>query len=297
MKIALVDVDSKIPNLPLMKISAYHKLIGDTVEWHGAFNNYDRCYASKVFTFTPDYNYFPACEVVKGGTGYDLSTKLPIEIEKINPDYSIYPNCDYSLQFFSRGCIRNCPFCIVHQKEGCIHAVEPLELNLGGKYIEVLDNNFFANPRWKIAAEQLIKWNQPVKLNGVDVRIMDEEQGYYLNKFKHKKQIAIAWDNPKDDILTPIKKMIKYVKPYKIKCYVLIGYWSTHEENLYRVMKLDELGVTPYVMSYKETDPTKIKLINKEIEGYKQNQKYMDRFERWVNMRATFKSCTWQEYK
>src|SRR5660398_194877 len=139
--------------------------------------------------------------------------------------------------------------------------------------------------------------NQKIKLNGVDVRIMDEEQGYSLNKFKHKKQIAIAWDNPKDDILTPIKEMIKYVKPYKVKCYVLIGYWSTPEEDLYRVLELDKLGVTPFVMPYKETDPLKIKLIGTTTDEYKNNQKYMAKFARWVNMRATFKRCTWQEYK
>lgn len=296
MKIALVDVDSKIPNLPLMKISAYHKLIGDTVEWHSAFNNYDRCYASKVFTFSPDYNYFPACEVVRGGTGYDVTSRLPEEIEKINfPDYSIYPNCDFSIQFFSRGCIRNCPFCIVRQKEGCIHSVETLGLNPEGKMIEVLDNNFFANPRWRSAAEQLIKWNQKIKLNGVDVRIIDEEQCYYLNKFKHKRGIAIAWDNPKDDILLNIKEMLKYIKPYKIQCYVLIGYWSTPEEDLYRVLALDRIGIIPFVMPYREVDPQKI--LDTETDEYKNNQKYMAKFARWVNMRATFKSCTWQEYK
>lgn len=297
MKIALIDVDSKIPNPPLMKISAYHKAKGDSVEWHSAFNNYDCCYASKVFTFTPDYNYFPACEVVRGGTGYDITTKLPNEIEKTNPDYSIYPKHKFSLQFFSRGCIRNCPFCAVRQKEGYICPCEPMKLNPQGEYIEILDNNFFANPEWKMASEQLIKWNQRIKLNGVDVRIIDDEQCYYLNKFKHKRGIAIAWDNPKDDILSKIKEMIKYVKPYKIQCYVLIGYWSTKEEDLYRVMKLDELGVIPFVMPYRETDPQKIKLIDTTTDEYKQNQKYMAKFARWVNMRATFKSCTWQDYR
>ena len=297
MKIALVDVDSKIPNLPLMKISAYHKAQGDTVEWHSAFNNYDLCYASKVFTFTPGYNYFPECEVIKGGTGYDLSTKLPIEIEKMNPDYSIYPKYDMSLQFFSRGCIRNCPFCAVRQKEGYICPCEPMDLNPKGKIIEVMDNNFFANPEWKSSVDWILKKGLAVKLNGVDVRIMDEEQGYWINKMKHKGQIHIAWDNPKEDILSRVKEMIKYVKLYKIMCYVLIGYWSTEDEDLYRTMKLRELKIDPFIMPYRETDPQKIKLIDTTTDEYKNNQKYMAKFARWVNMRATFKSCTWQEYR
>ena len=90
--------------------------------------------ASKVFTFTPDYDYrlLDAREVIKGGRMMD---------------YSIYPEYPFSLQFFSRGCIRKCPFCLVREKEGYIQAVEPVELNPKGKWIEVLDNNFFANPQ------------------------------------------------------------------------------------------------------------------------------------------------------
>jgi len=94
-------------------------------------------------------------------------------------DYSIYPQYPFSVQFFSRGCIRHCPFCLVHDKEGHIQSVTPHDINPNGKWIEILDNNFFANPNWRDAAEYLMKLNQPVNFHGVDVRIMDEEQDLF----------------------------------------------------------------------------------------------------------------------
>lgn len=174
-----------------MRASAYHKARGDQVEWTTPFNGYDKVLASKVFTFTSDFNYLTlqADEIEKGGTGYDIQKKLSSEIENsILMDYSIYPQYNFSLQFFSRGCIRKCPFCLVREKEGYIRAVEPVELNPKGEWIEVLDNNFFANPEWKDAINYLQKKNQMVNLHGVDVRIMNEEQAFYLSKLKLKEE-------------------------------------------------------------------------------------------------------------
>ena len=128
--LGLLDVDGhNFPNLALMKISTYFKDRGNNVEWAmPLMGEYDTIYASKVFTFTPDYNplEFRANEIIKGGTGYDVASKLPSEIENVrNPDYTIYPQYNFSIQFYSRGCIRKCPFCLVREKEGYIHPVEP----------------------------------------------------------------------------------------------------------------------------------------------------------------------------
>lgn len=265
-----------------MKISQYHKDNGDNVDWFNPIidRNVDKLYIAKLFNFTEDYQYCNAKEVIKGGTGYDIQSRLPKEIDLIRKlDYTIYPNCDYSMQFYSRGCIRNCPFCVVRQKEGNIKAVEPMELNPRGKHIEVLDNNFFANPEWKFATEDLLKTKQKVNFHGVDLRIMNEEQAYYLNKIKHYKQIHVAWDNPKDNLIPRFKEIIKHIKPYKIMCYVLIGYWSTPEQDLYRVEKLRELGVDPFVMPFDKSDD------------------YQKRFARWVNHKAIFKTVKWEDYK
>lgn len=280
MKVGLIDIDSKIPNLALMKISGYHKGLGNMVDWcNPLFSQYDRVYASKIFNFSPDFEYWPTCEVVCGGSGYNIKGRLPGEIEEADPDYSIYPGCEYTLQFFSRGCIRNCPFCIVREKEGYIHQVKPMALNPKGKHIEILDNNFFANPEWRKAIELIKEWRQPVNLHGVDARLLDEEQCAALNSVRHCKQIHIAWDNPKDNLEPRLKQVIKWIKPYKLMCYVLIGYWSTPEEDLYRVETLRALKIDPFVMPYNKRD------------------KYQRRFARWVNHKAIFMSVKWSEYR
>ena len=108
MNIGIVDVDGHhFPNFALMRASAYHKARGDQVEWATPFNQYDKVLASKVFTFTPDFNYLTlqADIIEKGGTGYDIKKQLSCEIESsVLMDYSIYPQYNFSLQFFSRGC-------------------------------------------------------------------------------------------------------------------------------------------------------------------------------------------------
>ena len=271
MQIGLIDIDGKMPILPLMKIKRFY---GKDAEWYFGLKQYDKVYISKLFNFSKDLEYcINAKQVIKGGTGYDIKSKLPDEIEKCQPDYSIYPNCDYSIQFFSRGCIRNCPFCVVREKEGYICPVEPMDLNPNGTHIEIFDNNFFANPKWKTAIDYLIDKKQKVNFHGVDVRIMTEEQAYWLNQLKHHKQIHIAWDNPKDNILPRIQEMIKHIKPYKIMCYVLIGYWSTHEEDIYRIEKLKELKIDPFVMPYDKKDIRQKRLA------------------RWVNNKIIFNKC------
>ncbi len=286
-KIGLIDVDGhNFPNIALMKISAYHKSIGNYVEWAN-IGNYDKTYLSKVFTFTPDWigGLGSYGEVIRGGTGYDIELKLQPEIDKMNPDYSIYPNIDYSIQFFSRGCIRNCPFCLVRQKEGNIKAVEPMALNPIGKRIEVLDNNFFANPEWKTAVDFLLKWNQKINLHGVDVRIMNEEQAFWLNKLKIDGSIHIAWDFATDNILENIKDMLKYIKAYKIICYVLIGFNTDIEQDLYRVRKLKELKIRPFVQPYRDFNN------ERKVSQYEKD------FASWVNKKERFMSFDFTEFR
>ena len=121
MVIGLIAVDSKYPNLALMKLSAYHKAKGDLVEWYTPFQHYDVVYMAKVFTFTPDYYQViaNADKVEKGGTGYDIRKTLPLEIDRLQPDYSIYNIApDLAYGFLTRGCPNKCKWCVVPQKEG-----------------------------------------------------------------------------------------------------------------------------------------------------------------------------------
>lgn len=294
MKIRLVDVDSKIPNYALMKISTYHKRLGDNVGWYDPIQDAedtDILYISKVFTFTPDYLYLPTkAKIIKGGTGYDYKAKLPEEIENITElDYSLYSNCDYSIIFTTRGCIRKCKFCIVPKKEGLIHNVKVAELNPNGKYIMLLDNNFFANRTWKENIEILKAFNQPIDFNtGIDLRLLTEEQCKALSELKIK-QIHCAWDNynDKEKILPKLKMLCNYVKPYKITTYVLVGFENKEivETDIERVMTLKEIGVNPFAMGY----------INFEDPNYKRSKSVID-FCRWVNNKFVFKKTTWEEY-
>ncbi|MCC7432042.1 hypothetical protein IT412_00800 [Candidatus Peregrinibacteria bacterium] len=278
MRIGLIDVDSKIVNLAIMKISAYHKMMGDTVEFAYPLTarGFDIIYASKIFSYTKKPVLPHNAKI--GGTGYDITSKLPVEIEICAPDYSIYPNCDYSLQRFSIGCVRKCEFCVVPKKEGMIKTLEPMTLNKNGKWIYLLDNNLLASKNWEDALLYLFELKQPVCFEGIDIRIMSEKQAMSLNKIKLKKQIHIAWDNPGDDVVNKLKKIIKIIPAYKLMCYVLIGFNTSEKEDLYRVEELRAINVAPFVMPYNKFDL------------------YQKKFARWVNHKAIFKSVKWKDY-
>ena len=280
MKVGLYNLEKdKIVNTAMMQVSTYYKQQGATVEEYSPLfhNSYDKVYAFSLFDFT-DKGYVRD-DMIVGGTGFDINSKLPPEIEDCDYDWSLYPDCDFSIIWFSRGCIRNCPFCIVRQKEGFIRPVKPKNLNPNGKWIQVQDNNFFANPQWREAVNQLLEWGQPVDLQGIDVRLFNDEQGEALQSLTHYKDIKIAWDNPRENLDEKIGHLLEYIKRKRVMCYVLIGYWSSPEEDLKRIMHLHEyFGCKPFVMPYNKFD------------------KYQKTIARWCNNKIIFNSCTWEEY-
>lgn len=284
MRVGLVDVDSKIPNLALMKISAYHKTRGDSVRLFYPIDGIpDKIYACKVFDFTQDFMYYPDCEIVKGGSGFDLKAELPPEIEGQFPDYSLY-DCDYAIGFTTRGCIRKCPFCIVPEKEGAIRAVgEIYDFWNGQGYLMLLDNNLTALPeQFERTLKQLIKHKIKTDFSqGLDIRLIEPEMAQLLAKVRLWKQIHFAWDDIHTEkaVREGIEVLTKNgVAKYKLMFYVLIGFNSTPEEDLYRVETLRGLGVDPFVMPYDKTD------------------QYQKKFARWVNHKAIFKTVKWEDY-
>nr|WP_294490648.1 hypothetical protein [uncultured Anaerosporobacter sp.] len=299
MKVGLIDVDGhNYPNLPLMKLSAWHKQKGDLVEWYDPLfgGYYNKVYMSKVFSFSNDYEYcINADEVVKGGSGYciklidgkevfdkSLDNELPQEIEHIYPDYSLYPDMtkDTAYGFLTRGCPRGCSFCHVKDKEGlCSNKVANLsEFWINQKNIVLCDPNILACKDWKELLQQLIDSKAYVDFNqGIDVRLATKEKIEMLNKIKIKR-IHMAWDNPHQDLTKDFERFTKY---YSRKSesgkvvYVLTNYNSTVEQDLHRINTLRKLKYDPYVMIY---DKEHADQVHRDIA-------------RWVNNRLIWRKC------
>lgn len=281
MKIGLLDVDGhNFPNLALMKISAWHKEQGDSVNWWIGFEHYDRVYVSKVFTFTEDVDTcIQADEIIKGGTGYDLQNKLPDDVEMMFPDYSLYGITDTAYGFLTRGCPRNCPFCIVGEKEG-LKSVQVAELwNFwnGQKEIKLLDPNITALKDCDRLFQVLIDSKAWVDFTqGIDIRFMTEKRAEMLNTMKIK-MIHFAWDNYEFSTYDKLKKfrpLLKY-DSRKLRVYVLTNFNTTIEQDLERIYKLRELDYDPYVMIYEKWKaPKRIK-----------------EMQRWVNNKIIWRTC------
>lgn len=302
-KIGLWSDSHNFPNLPLMKLSAYHKAIGDSVERYFPLNHYDLVYASKVFSFTPDIDANSVVltdEIRKGGTGYCISvqdgkevfdrsrdTPLPKEIEHIYPDYDLYPDYKYAVGFLTRGCPRGCEFCVVGSKEGrCSHQVADLsEFWREQREIKLLDPNLLACKDHEKLLLQLAESGARIDFTqGVDIRLTNPDNIALLNKVKTS-VIHFAWDNPKEDLTEYFKRFaeLSTIKSDRNKAaYVLTNFNSTLDEDLYRIYTLRDLGYSPYVMIYqRETAP-----------------KIIRQLQRWCNCRWIFKSTKrFEEYK
>lgn len=205
MNIGLLATDSSYPNLALMKISAFHKSIGDVVSWYNPFDKYDKLYISKVFSFTPDYDYYinnVSGEVLRGGTGYDIHSSLPEEIDMMQPDYSIYPAIDSrtSYGFLTRGCPNRCKWCIVPQKEGNIRPymdIDDITMNGTRSYVVLMDNNVLASNYGLSQIEKIVYRKYHVDFNqGLDARLVTDDIAKLLAKVKWIKRIRFGCDTP-----------------------------------------------------------------------------------------------------
>ena len=304
MKIGLIDVDGHhFPNLALMRISAYHKAQGDDVEWWmGDFFHYDIVYMSKIFSdaYSPDVpEPFNADKVVKGGTGYCIhleggvevydktkDTKLPPEMEKMFPDYSIYPQFDFAVSMTSRGCPRGCSFCHVAAKEGrcSVKAADVSDFWNGQKEIRILDPNITACREKRDLMRQYRETGAILDFTqGLDIRCLNEADIEDINQMRLR-TLHFAWDNPEDDLES---KFRMFAEKFRRKghigmVYCLTNYNSTMEQNLYRIYTLRDLGYDPYVMIYNKPSAPK------EIRD----------LQRWCNNKIIFKSCKrFKDYK
>lgn len=296
-RIGLIDVDGHhFPNLALMRISAYHKAKGDTVEWWWTdFEHYDIVYMSKIFSdaYSADVpEPMNADVVIKGGTGYAISLvngkevydkqkdpPLPVEIERCRPDYSIYPQFSFAVSLTSRGCPRGCAFCHVGAKEGrcAVKVADVSDFWDGQNEIQVLDPNITACKQKRDLFAQYLNTGALIEFNqGLDIRLLNDDDIADLNKMRLK-TIHFAWDNPLDDLESKFRHFANSFRRNSNigMVYCLTNFNSTMEQNLYRIYALRDMGYDPYVMVYdKPNAPTEIK-----------------RLQRWCNNKIIFKSC------
>lgn len=298
MLVGLIDVDGhNFPNLALMRISAYHKSIGDEVEWWWSdFVHYDIVYMSKIFSdaYSKDIpEPLNADKVIKGGTGYCISlgsdgkehfdksknTSLPTEIELMFPDYSIYPQFDFAVSMTSRGCPRGCSFCHVAAKEGrCAKKVADVkDFWNGQKEIRVLDPNITACREKRDLMHQYKETGAILDFTqGLDIRLLNDDDIADINEMRLR-TLHFAWDNPKDDLESKFRNFAKgFRRNSNIgMVYCLTNFNSTMEENLYRIYTLRDMGYDPYVMVYDKPHASK------EIRH----------LQRWCNNKMVFKKC------
>ncbi|MCJ2513449.1 MAG: hypothetical protein LN408_03285 [Candidatus Thermoplasmatota archaeon] len=291
MNILLIDHDSLIPNLALMKISSYHKSKGDNV-FLNSYSNPDKVYISCIFKKNKEQlngiKLFFDCEVIMGGVGVN-NIHLPEKIENRKPDYKLY-DLDYSMGYTSKGCIRKCSFCIVPQYEGKIknhHTIDHIMNEYHNKLI-LLDNNILASPNWKENLK-IIK-DRDIIVNfcqGLDIRLINNMNTKYLSdlKIRNRKfngnQIHFAFDSLdyKNKVINGINIMSDHgIKPYRLMFYILVNYDTSLYEDLYRFGLIKKLGSDGFIMKYSDSN----NIINK--------------FARYVNMRV-HKSVKFENYK
>ncbi len=299
------------PNLAIMKLAAHHKNKGDNVGLTGAgispvdsMPDPDLVYVSCIF----DWNgaqarglrwMYPKSEFRVGGSGIDLVTKLPPEIENILPDEEIYnnrgvPGWPYALGFSSRGCNRKCPFCIVPRKEGRIELQFDLDQLVGHhKKLLLLDNNLTQDPKVEEKLQWLADWGGKVNYSqGLDARVIERkphladllvETDYRGRNFKSK-VVTLAYDHPAyRKIIERCCKILKeagFNLRQHVQFFVLTNFNTTFEEDLQRVNHLRSMGTAPYLMIYdKKKAPLKIR-----------------RLQRWCNNRVLYWGHEWKDY-
>lgn len=293
-RIGIVDVDgTKFPNLALMKIAAFHRSQGDTVEWaNPLFGKYDRVYMSKVFTFTPDvYDYYD-CEVVKGGTGYDIASKLPDEIDRLQPDYSLYGITDTAYGFLTRGCPNNCKWCVVPRKEGRpspYMTIDEIATRPDGSIIKravLMDNNILATDYGIQQVERIRDLGIRVDFNqGIDARRITPEIAELLADCKWIDYIRLACDTSAQlpYIRTAVDLLNRYGYTRDVFVYALI---KDFDESVARIQELRSMKtVAPFAQPYRDfTDPRQI------IPQWQRD------LARYVNVKSIYKSVALEDY-
>lgn len=278
MRVRVTQIDGKLPNLALMRLSHYHRSRGDDVYFtrssyrHLDEAEYDRVYGSAIFDYSKSHverlkTEFPGAVIGGTGTGSNITVESLVG-EGDGLDYSDYPAFDSSLGFTQRGCRLSCKFCVVPAKEGRPRSVASIADIWRGpgnpKHLHILDNDFFGQPeeQWRLRVAEIVDGNFKVCLNqGINVRLMTPEtaaamasMNYRDDSFKARR-VYTAWDNLKDgevffrgvDLLRDAG-----VPPTHLMAYMLVGFdkKETWERLFHRFNRMVALGIRPYPMVF-----------------------------------------------
>lgn len=294
----MIDVDSKIPNLALMKASTWHKQRGDSVKlgYEPLFDHPDLCYISKIFDFSPMPEFLPDCETIRGGPGFgDLSVRMPMDdgsgaYDRIMPDYELYydrfPNIRYAIGRFTRGCPNRCPWCVVWRMDGndVRHVADLTDFWTGQDTVRLLDDNIMADEEeFERDCAQIANAGVKPLWEALDIRLVTDRTATALASTRKNSIYHFAWDGPAEDryIESGIQCLSEHgLKPWRLMFYVLVGFNTSREYDMHRIMALKALGANPFVMPYNKSDP------------------YQHHLARWCNNKFVFKSCpTFDEYE
>lgn len=290
MRVLLLQLDGKLPNLALMRLAAHYRDRGDVVTLRRCGNalslqprfddpQWDRVYGSLIFEATRPLaeefqRVYPGA--ILGGTGWNLETSLEsIGILSQDVDYSDYPLYRASLGFTQRGCRLSCAFCVVPKKEGRVRAAGTVaEIWRGDpwpRWLHLLDNDFFGQPKWKDRIDEMRSGGFRVSFNqGINARFLSDEAAAAIASVDYRddsmkvKRLYTAWDNRDDEstLFRGLNALVKHgVKPDHIMVYVLIGFDHATktarptlvESDFYRRERLREFGARPYPMPYVRT--------------------------------------------
>ena len=297
MNIALHDAEKDhlknktFPNYTLMKISAYHKARGDTVEWWNPLYKYDRVYSGKIFDFTPDDPYLPE-DAIRGGTGYrdiPIRKELPKEIDDMFPDYSIYPDCDYAIGYITRGCPNNCPWCLVPQKEGKIRPYRTWEqiVRTDTDKVVLMDNNILACDHGIQQLEGLIGSGYRIDLNqGMGARLVNDEVAKILSKISWIRFIRFSLDQKSQ--IEPIKNTIDLLGKYGVRPYRIFIYLLAKKDIQDAGDRVEAIKGYPGINLYAQAE-------RNERKGIIPNKIQMEFQNRYVYS-GCYRSETWEEY-
>lgn len=303
MKVLLIDADSKIPNLALMKLAQFYyknywaeitlKQMGipyypDQIKYEHIIDTsgYDLIFCSVVFEGNEEF--IKGDNIIFGGPGMKDINYLPKEVDECEPNYNIYSKDfvdDTSYGFISRGCIRKCSFCKVHKLEGYILRYRNVDDIVKHSKVKFMDNNILALPEHKEVLQELIDKKIKCQFNqGLDIRLIDKENSLLLSKLKYWKEYIFAFDNINLQSLIEEKLiLLNWRKEWNFKFFVYVHPDMNLHETIYRIEWLKERKCLPYIMRHVD------------CWGSDNNSFYVD-LAAWCNQPFAFKKLNFEQF-